>query len=113
MALREFSDEAGERWEVWETVPSAPQGDFADTPAGRLLATRPEGAERRGVFPARFTAGREGGWLTFASGTRRFRLSPIPQGWEGCDEATLRGHLSRADRVASAPARIGRSSQEE
>jgi hypothetical protein len=107
MALREFADDSGDRWEVWDTVPSAPQGNFADTPAGRLLATRPEGSERRGVMPTRFTAGREGGWLTFASGTRRLRLSPIPDGWQACSEVELRSHLARADRVSSAPARIG------
>jgi hypothetical protein len=113
MSLRQFSDDEGERWEVWDTIPGAPQGNYADTAAGRLLATSPEGTERRGVFPARFTAGREGGWLTFASGTRRLRLSPIPKGWEECSDRELCDHLSRADRVASAPSRIGRASHEE
>jgi hypothetical protein len=113
MALREFSDDAGGRWKVWDTIPAAPQSDYADSAAGRLLSTHKSETERRGAFPPRFTAGREGGWLTFASGTERFRLSPIPKGWEECSERELREHLAHADRVANAPPRIGRRGREE
>jgi hypothetical protein len=111
MALREFGGMGGRRWEVWDTIPSTPQGDYADTPMGRLLSSRSDAESGAGI-PGRFTPGRESGWLTFASGTERRRLSPIPAGWESCDEDDLRGYLSRADRVASAPQRIGRQSRE-
>ena len=53
MALREFEDEHGGRWRVWDTVPERTQG--------------------LGEF-------REG-WLTFDNGTDRRRLAPVPTKW--------------------------------
>ena len=113
MALREFRDGSGRHWEVWDTVPVAPSGDYSDTPMGRLLANSREGTQHETdraptPMPGRFTPGRELGWLTFASGTSRRRLSPIPDGWQSMSESDLAGHLMRADAVASAPVRIGR-----
>jgi hypothetical protein len=111
MALREFGDVDGGRWEVWDTVPSTPEGNFADTAVGRLLGGRPDDGDPHKPVATRFTPGRESGWLTFASGSERRRLSPIPSGWEGCSDEELRRHLARADRVANAPPRIGRESR--
>jgi len=54
MALREFDDEAGTRWIVWDTIPDSTIG----------LANE----YRRG-------------WLTFDNGTDRCRLAPIPPDW--------------------------------
>ena len=109
MALREFGGLGGRRWEVWDTIPSTPR-DYADTAMGRLLSSRPEVESGAGI-PGRFTPGRESGWLTFASGTERRRLSPIPEGWESCGEEELRRYLTRADRVVGAPQRIGRPTE--
>lgn len=70
MALREFDDEHGRQWTVWEVHP---------TIAGRIrngeVALRPEMAE---------------GWLAFeaADGERR-RLAPIPQVLDGWVNASL------------------------
>jgi hypothetical protein len=62
MAYREFVDEAGTTWRVWDTYPQNP-------------AT---------VFPAL-----EQGWLCFEHGERRYRLAPIPEGWTDCATARL------------------------
>ena len=62
MAVREFTDSAGMDWRVWDTIPLE----------GRLL--RPELRE---------------GWLTFESTLGRFRLAPVPDGWERAPTAKL------------------------
>jgi hypothetical protein len=54
MALREFDDEAGTRWIVWDTIPASTIG---------------------------LTEEYRRGWLTFDSGTDRCRLAPIPPDW--------------------------------
>jgi hypothetical protein len=54
MALREFDDQTGTRWIVWDTIPDSTIG-LADE-------------YRRG-------------WLTFDNGTDRCRLAPIPPDW--------------------------------
>jgi hypothetical protein len=55
MALREFEDQAGRRWAVWDTFPATTAG------------LSPEYHD---------------GWLTFDDGTERRRLSPVPPNWE-------------------------------
>jgi hypothetical protein len=55
MGLREFEDQAGKRWRVWETTPA--------TTAGLSREYRE-------------------GWLTFDGGAERRRLSPVPPNWE-------------------------------
>ena len=55
MGLREFEDQAGKRWRVWETVPA--------TTAGLSHEYRE-------------------GWPTFDGGAERRRLSPVPSNWE-------------------------------
>jgi len=54
MALREFDDEAGTRWIVWDTIPANTIG---------------------------LTDEYRRGWLTFDSGADRCRLAPIPPDW--------------------------------
>jgi hypothetical protein len=54
MALREFTDEAGRSWRVWNTVPA--------TTAGLATELRE-------------------GWLTFDDGMERRRLWPVPPNW--------------------------------
>ena len=62
MAIRDFTDERGTMWRVWQTVPDVQS----------VLHT-----------PLR------DGWLTFASDKERRRLMPIPPGWEDVDEERL------------------------
>ena len=53
MSLREFEDESGNRWRVWDTLPMQFEG--------------------LGTF--------RGGWLTFDNGSERRRISPVPENW--------------------------------
>jgi hypothetical protein len=54
MAMREFQDQHGTRWTVWDTTPASTLG---------------------------LTDEYRRGWLTFDSGTERCRLAPIPDDW--------------------------------
>src|SRR5687767_14456543 len=58
VGYREFVDDAGTFWRVWDTYPVA---------ANTLRAVSPNYA---------------GGWLTFESDAERRRLAPIPPEWE-------------------------------
>jgi hypothetical protein len=58
VAYREFVDDAGTMWRVWDTHPVA---------ANTLRTVSP---------------GYAGGWLTFESAAERRRLAPIPPEWD-------------------------------
>jgi hypothetical protein len=69
MAYREFLDLNNVLWRVWPTFPTV----------GKILSK-----------------GFEQGWLTFESSTERWRLAPIPEGWEDASDAKLRSLLKEA-----------------
>jgi hypothetical protein len=85
MALREFRDETGRSWRVWETVPATATGLTTDL--------------------------REG-WLTFDDGEHRRRLWPVPPNWSilPSDRLTL---LLRLARGAEEPAAVVRKLEDE
>lgn len=95
MALREFVGNDGQEWQVWDTRPTMPPPnvDASD-------ANSPSAPATDIVDFARISKKREGGWLSFSTPRERRRLSPIPDGWESADEATLRALLAVADRIA-------------
>lgn len=76
MSLREFQDENGRAWEVWDVQPSSvqtqtisgPPGSGIDQQAGRIL---------RFDLPTEL----RGGWLAFQSNGESRRLAPIPTSW--------------------------------
>lgn len=69
MALREFSDEHGSRWQVWSTYPTTAKNE------------------------ERVREQLSSGWLTFLSGKTRKRLVPVPSGWETATDDDLRAWL--------------------
>jgi hypothetical protein len=69
MAYREFQDEQGRSWRVWDTFPQKPQ----------IVAP-----------------GYEKGWLSFETEGEKFRLVPIPADWEDGSELRLRTLLQAA-----------------
>jgi hypothetical protein len=73
---REFVDAAGIKWDAFAVHPS-------DQVAGR--ARLPD--------PFRH------GWLSFAAGDERRRLSPVPDNWESLSDDALRELCARADVV--------------
>lgn len=74
MALREFRDDRGRTWQVWDTHPTSAQLKVDRKLKGRVT----------------------GGWLTFTSGAERRRLVPIPRGWAKAKEPALRAWLLAA-----------------
>lgn len=72
MAYRDFTDEAGNGWRVWDTYPQKPD----------IVAP-----------------GLKGGWLSFESVGEKWRLAPVPEGWAEAEEPRLRELLAAAWRV--------------
>jgi hypothetical protein len=73
MALRDFRDEVGREWQVWEVMTTGEDRKTAGFPLS---------------IPER--------WLAFQSRNDRRRLSPVPEGWSDCTEAELAELLKRA-----------------
>ena len=90
MAYREFADDDGLIWKVWDVVPAhrMPSGRTASEIRGSIYPV--------GDSPAHVAPGWESGWLAFQSGTVNKRLRPIPHGWENTSEANLRLYLRTA-----------------
>lgn len=113
MALREFTATTGQRWQVWDTVPSTPHESELFAHNARLLAEAaqrddPSAAAASADASRRVAPGREAGWLTFQVGDEKRRLSPIPPDWATASEATLQEWWQRADPVhlSAAAARL-------
>ena len=73
MAYREFEDDAGASWRVWDTYPQS--------------STRTA------------LAGLQGGWLTFEHDAARRRLVPAPSHWADAPDEILRRWLVAATPV--------------
>ncbi|HET6233115.1 MAG TPA: hypothetical protein VFE05_23765 [Longimicrobiaceae bacterium] len=74
MAYREFRDETGRAWMVWDTFPRT----------GILRSVREN---------------YQAGWLTFDSQSEKRRLSPVPQDWAEAPEGSLLALLADATPV--------------
>jgi hypothetical protein len=94
MPLREFADAMGQVWQAWDTHPSETahlaKGESA---FNRFVAST---AQREGREPTRVRDQYAEGWLTFRLANARRRLAPIPKGWDGADDLTLRRYLDSA-----------------
>jgi hypothetical protein len=90
VGYREYVDDTGATWRVWDTHPVA---------ANTLRTVSPNYA---------------GGWLTFECETDRRRLAPIPTGWETATRELMMHWCARAfqarppdrDHHASEPGRL-------
>jgi hypothetical protein len=96
MALREFDDEGGRHWTVWDVYPTLAER------RQRNAGPPPGVRERRRYVEQRVTLRRDmaAGWLAFESrdGERR-RLLPTPQtrdGWHTASLAQLRAWCAAA-----------------
>lgn len=97
MALREFTDDRGRQWTVWDVYPTLVERRH------RIAGPPPGVRERRRSYEhrARLGASMSAGWLAFESrdGERR-RLAPIPEvakGWDCAPDPELRMWLDRAE----------------
>ena len=79
MSPREFKDEHGRRWEVWEVSPASVAREL-EAESNRPGADHPSSDRRRDPL-ARVTPALKGGWLAFQCDAESRRLSPIPIGW--------------------------------
>ena len=96
MPLREFKDDEGSSWRVWDVYPRL--GVVPQTGFGMERRTRdvPELIlERRRQRPPESRPG--GGWLVFDSEEEKRRLSPVPDDWESCPVDRLLAYWERAE----------------
>ncbi|HEX5727397.1 MAG TPA: hypothetical protein VFX98_18130 [Longimicrobiaceae bacterium] len=95
MALRSFTDSAGEEWRVWSVLPHSPVGverrqdDRRRNSGDGYAGPERRRHERRVRTPTLLTPGLESGWLCFENHHDKRRLTPIPRGWEERPEAEL------------------------
>jgi hypothetical protein len=108
-ALRQFIADDGQKWEVWDVVPSNPERRFERPP------TPPDGLERRMKPQFRVNLGKAmvNGWLIFACGSRRRRLAPIPENWHLMADVELCRMLASAVAVPRSVSTRGRAADEE
>jgi len=90
MALREFTDENGRSWTVWDVHPELVERRQQNTGPPPGIRDRRVHTRRRAIIPSAMPQG----WLAFESrdGDRR-RLSPIPnvpKGWSEASDDELR-----------------------
>lgn len=86
MAHREFRDENGGIWQVWDVFPSSLEGLNAERQG--LPEAGPDSKPRRA---AKFTLPVQlrGGWLAFQSQVESRRLAPIPTNWVALADSEL------------------------
>jgi hypothetical protein len=107
MALKNFRDESGNEWRVWDVVPHVLRGGserrINERRRGGVMAysgpERRTGKDRRlggvGMVPSLGA-----GWLCFESGSEKRRLTPIPAGWADTPAEELQGLLKQAHPVS-------------
>jgi hypothetical protein len=90
VSFREFLDETGTRWEVWEVKPALLER--------RVLADVQVEPDRRSTSRRRAPVADDlrFGWLVFQSGVSKRRLAPVPPGWTRLDDAGLIELLGKA-----------------
>jgi hypothetical protein len=82
MSHREFQDEDGRSWEVWDVHPAVIESAETESLANTAV---------RGVRATRLNLPNElrGGWLAFRCSTESRRLAPIPTRWTAFDDQEL------------------------
>lgn len=100
MALREFVDSTGRRWEAYSVIPRDQERRHYDRRSDGVVL---EDSDDRRESDRRITVGGRSdlldgtsGWLAFQHADERRRLTPIPKDWEGCDESQLLSYFEAA-----------------
>jgi len=89
MSHKEFVDETGRRWAVWDVRPDAIASQLGHDRQERQSATG-DVVVRSSRGALQFVASDlRQGWLAFRSADESKRLSPIPSGWEGMADQDL------------------------
>ena len=94
MAHREFQDERGQLWEVWDVVPE--RRDRRSGLDRRQHARETFDRRKVKVLSAVITGDLAKGWLVFSSKFERRRYAPLPERWCDATEPDLRLWCARA-----------------
>jgi hypothetical protein len=87
MAIRTFIDSAGCAWDVWEVHPSfVDRRRHADRRSEKRATLERRIANSESWLHARREAG---AWLVLRSTIGRWRLAPVPSGWETMNDVAL------------------------
>jgi hypothetical protein len=92
---RQFKDQQGKTWDVWQVHPAASERRFSerrvreeervDAAERRTGHERREGQLSRTPVAAEFVYG----WLCFETVGEKRRLAPVPEGWDRADDETI------------------------
>ena len=95
MAHREFRDESGRNWQVWDVIPMAIAARLNDEEPQDPPHDRPERRRSKRAAPTSVATEMRDGWLAFQCTDEARRLAPIPEGWADLPESELAA-LARA-----------------
>ncbi len=87
MSHREFLDEDGRSWEVWDVRPSSHESPTTTNEGASELADLEPNA--RQLFRLNLSTELCDGWLAFRCRDESRRLAPIPQRWVTMDDQDL------------------------
>lgn len=90
MRLRNYKDESGREWNVWDVPPRfSPGRSGSDRRTQQQPGFSPERRitpeRRRTVAPPEWVYG----WVCFQHGDEKLRLCPLPKGWETASDREL------------------------
>jgi hypothetical protein len=94
MAHREFQDERGYDWEVWDVIPE--RRDRRRGVERRQHARETFDRRKMKVLSAVITGDLAKGWLVFSSKFERRRFTPLPEHWTDAGLAQLRAWCAKA-----------------
>lgn len=94
MAHREFQDEGGHLWEVWDVVPE--RRDRRSGVDRRQSARETFDRRKARVLSAAIAGDFAKGWLVFSTKFDRRRYVPLPEGWSEATEIQLRAWCEAA-----------------
>jgi hypothetical protein len=111
VAKRQFTNDDGVTWVVWDVHPEDLGRTIYDRRSvtassdGSLRADGPSRRNERAVHPEL-----QKGWLCFQAGTEKRRFTPIPADWSELPDAALRVMLGAATPAPPADGRAMRPS---
>jgi hypothetical protein len=94
MAHREFRDERGRLWEVWDVMPE--RRDRRGGADRRTEARATFDRRKRRVLSAAVSGDLAKGWLVFSSALERRRYTPLPDRWAEVTDEQLNAWCASA-----------------
>jgi hypothetical protein len=104
MSHREFLDEEGRSWEVWDVRPWSVETSTTTSGTGGELADLER--QVRQLVRLNLPTELRNGWLAFRCDTESRRLAPIPQRWVAMDDQDLALLVRAATPIGRATPRL-------